>query len=171
MRMIFCEFFTKLSKDARTSAYSGRTPGQKPRRLGLCLVMLQLYSSEKLVKESFYILEPAADHVARGAGRAAVGAGLALEVMACRVDCLALRYSFAANRAHLIAGVAGLGAGRLDRVAQLGLMAEGAYIVFRVGLAAGACVGRVALVGAVTVSTKSWVCASRSPQREQTPFL
>ena len=57
-------------------------------------------------------MEPCADSVCRGAGLAAVGAGIALEVMAgCRDD-LSLFYSLAANCAHLVAGVTVFGAGR-----------------------------------------------------------
>ena len=108
--------------------------------------MLQLNSAENFIKEGLDILEPCADSVCRGAGLAAVGAGIPLEVMAGRRDDLSLFYSFAANGAHLVAGVTGLGAAGLDRVAELGLVAEGADIVFRVAFAAGAGVGRVALL-------------------------
>ncbi len=69
-------------------------------------------------------------------------------MVARRLDGLALRYHLVANRTHLVAGVAVFGAGGVDGAAHFSLVAEGADIVFRVGLAAGAGVGCVALCGA-----------------------
>ena len=67
LRAAFCEFFTDLSNDAQTYAYSGRAPGQKPRRFGLCLVMLHLIFAEKFVKQvldrAYRILEPCTDSI------------------------------------------------------------------------------------------------------------
>ena len=84
--------------------------------LGYVLLCCKSVPSEDFIKEVFHVikrlLEPCADSVCRGAGLAAVGACIPLEVMAgCRDD-LSLFYSLAANCAHLVAGVTVFGAGR-----------------------------------------------------------
>lgn len=67
-------------------------------------------------------------------------------MMAGRLDDLARRYLLVADAALHVAGVAVFGAGRSFGIDGYARMTEGANIVFRVGLAAGAGIGRVALL-------------------------
>ena len=67
-------------------------------------------------------------------------------MMAGRLDDLACRYLLVADAALHVAGVAVFGAGRSFGIDGYAHMTEGADIVFRVGLAAGTCIGRIALL-------------------------